>query len=416
MTRAIAIVLAVAHTSALALKDDPDFALVPVGCVFASTDPAASADLFTSVMPGAARVDQNLSAHDACAHVEAVQTPLGLNASAGDVGQTLWFVRSERAPMNASAALSPYTAHAARAFAEQNAGTIVYDGWSDNHDGYYRSDAFDVDAIVARAPLFTYEIEDKPELNYTSWPFAAVNVFVPNTTFNFQLWGDMSGAPGDALAPFVLPEWERCRNESAATKPADGLDTLFWWKATYATNDPAAAAAFVEEAFGAVHVTSPFPETAPGEEADPNCTEARWVLLQPDSSFMLHFVYSREFEAPPLGGLDPELSVANWAADVSATRAALAAAAGDEGVAADGYTLDGWMENRVVFWSDTISRVAARLDARSIPYSRRSFGASSPTVALLIAHNATALAFEVRGDDAELAAAAPLFECLRDEK
>ena len=387
-----------------------DFALSPVGRVFASTDPDASADMFTAVVRGASRVDQNLSRDDACARVVAVRAPLGHNATAGDAGQLLYFVRAERGPLNASASLAPYAAHAARAFAAQNARAIVYDAWSDNHDGYYRTDAFDVDATVSRAPYFSYEIEEHPELNYTSWPYAALNAYVPNTTFNFQLWGDMSGAPGDALAPFVLPEWERCRNESAAAKPSGGLDSLWWWKATGATDDVAAAAAFVEAALGSVHVPGPFPEANP---PPPNCTTARWVLLQPGSSFMLHFVWSGEFAAPPDGGLDPALALPAWSASVRAARASLAAAAGPEGVAADGYELDGWMDNRVVFWADAIGRVAARLDALGVPYSRRAFGAPSTVVALLVADNATALAFEIRGDDAELAAAAPLYECLR---
>ena len=30
-------------------------------------------------------------------------------------------------------------------------------------------------AAVSRAPYFSYEIEEHPKLNYTSWPYAALN-------------------------------------------------------------------------------------------------------------------------------------------------------------------------------------------------------------------------------------------------
>ncbi|KAJ1452383.1 hypothetical protein M885DRAFT_527093 [Pelagophyceae sp. CCMP2097] len=383
-----ALFLAAACASSIApaftVAQPPAFSVVPVGRVFASTDPSASAALFQLAVKGAELVSQNISSDTECAEVVAVKLPKGVNSSANDIGQSLYFVRSKGA-----ADLKPYSDHCASAFLQQNAGEIVYDPWGDNHDGYHSTEAFNIDSIVSqRKGLFTAENETG------SWPLAALNVVVPNTTYNFQLWGHLGDET--SLLPAFLPNWEMCRNESRGFMPPQ--EDLFWWKATYATPDPPAAAAFVEKLFGSQKVPSPFQDDAVPPSA--NCTEARWMLLQPFSNFMLHFVYSRCFSNPP--ALDPLLNLDDWTTNVLQGRLD----APDE--------VDGWMDNRVIFWVDDFTSFLARLDGYKIPYFLRSF-ASGQDISAIVTDPKTALAYEVRGKDATLARQAAPFECLRGD-
>jgi hypothetical protein len=71
-----------------------------------------------------------MSADDACSTVAAVQLPRGVNSTAGDVGQQLFFVRNAAAKRGGPFELQPYADHCAAAFLAQNAGLIVYDAKS----------------------------------------------------------------------------------------------------------------------------------------------------------------------------------------------------------------------------------------------------------------------------------------------
>lgn len=415
--------------------------LTPVGQSYASTDPDASAAFFEAVVRGAVRVAQNLSTRPACAAVAAVRLPLGLNASAGDAGSTLWFVDAKAPPFGGAVSVARVAAAEAAAMAAMNARAAApkYVEWNDNHAGYYRAEAFDVRAIVARAPGFTYEADPAGR---DTWPYEAVDVDVPHTTRNVQLWGDVS-AYAAALAPYALPSdrgvrpalrtrravrldrssggrrfWETCRNESkaAGSKPAHSLRDLFWWKATFASPDPAAALAFVEAAVGAVRVPSPFPE----RDTRGACTEARWALLQAGSAFMLHFVRSAESRRGASRALPPPAKkkekkryesaawpLREWARDVARNRSDLAGAD----------VLDGWASDRTVFWTDDLAGFRARLAALGAGvavHERRSLPDGSGVAALVVTSAAAPeVVLEIRGVDARLAAEAPLFECLR---
>ena len=105
--------------------------LFPVGRSYASTDPAAGARFFQSVVPGTKVVSTNFSGGNPGCDVEisAVQLPQG--AMTGGAGQIVYFVRDGVAS-DCGAPVKPFQELQTTAFVEQNAGKIKYDQWGDN--------------------------------------------------------------------------------------------------------------------------------------------------------------------------------------------------------------------------------------------------------------------------------------------
>ena len=211
---------------------------------------------------------------------------------------------------------------------------------------------------IARRERFTLEKQNSTTL---PWPWAALDVLIPSTVFNFQLWGNFN-ASRSVMEPFARAAWENCRNESDGEMSRKTYG-LFWWKATQATTDVEAAAAFVARYFGATRVASPFSQGA-------DCTEAAWLLFE-DSGFMLHFVNSPEYPSPN----EQTLGLATWETATGETRLRRDLARG---------ALDGWTWNRVIFWVDDIRTIEAKLVADGVAFAKRAFKQNG-LVSLLVA-------------------------------
>lgn len=378
--KAIEVLLGVIHISfwLALLVPGAGASLIPVGRALASIDPSAAADFFVRVLPGSFRVEQNFSSTSPECDVEIAAVRLPYGAQPDGAGQLIYFVRDGVAPWG-DAPLEPYVSQQVADFDAQANGSLVYDRWEDQHDGYHFETYFDVFAI-ARRERFTLEKQNSTTL---PWPWAALDVLIPSTVFNFQLWGNFN-ASRSVMEPFARAAWENCRNESDGEMSRKTYG-LFWWKATQATTDVEAAAAFVARYFGATRVASPFSQGA-------DCTEAAWLLFE-DSGFMLHFVNSPEYPSPN----EQTLGLATWETATGETRLRRDLARG---------ALDGWTWNRVIFWVDDIRTIEAKLVADGVAFAKRAFKQNGLVSLLVASPPQGSIVYELRALDPGAADAA----------
>jgi len=117
---------------------------------------------------------------------------------------------------------------------------------------------------------------------------------------------------------------------------------LFWWKTTFASEDPEAAADFTQHYFMADRWQSEYPDTYH------NCTLSEWMSL-PGSEFQLHFARTQPCEiAPP--------SVADWVKDQEEIRDL------------ENNKFDQHMMNHLVIWTESLDPFVERLIKGKQPF------------------------------------------------
>jgi len=175
-------------------------------------------------------------------------------------------------------------------------GQPLYHPWVDNHDGYHNTGPFNGSVLnVAAAledglPMMVYPEDDGFNPHYI------IRVYVPGT-----LWTIEEGTKATWLSTeqqqqldskYAQADPDLCRVYGPTGLEDQGVEGLpdGWWKATYMSADPLAAAEFAVDILGGVPLISQFPWPP-----SVGCTAAQWVIF-PDFSFHMHFVLNKPYE------------------------------------------------------------------------------------------------------------------------
>jgi len=213
-----------------------------------------------------------------------------------------------------------------------------YSRWLDNHDGFNVVDKtyFNYDAF--RGQDFLIQVADM----YT-------RVQIPETYWNMEFSGEMSVSlsepftiiPNRTVGPALADKV--CRVPlSGRLEDEDPFSDEFWWKSTFASQDPEAAAEFAQEYLMATPTTSEYPNLAG------NCTLSAWMVL-PNSKFQLHFVRTEPCD-------DVEPTVSAWVKQQEKIRDLT------------GGNIDQFMLSSVVFWTPSLDPFVERLKAGKQPF------------------------------------------------
>jgi len=309
----------------------PSLGLHPIGRSYYTTDAEATAVFFTRYF-NATISRQNISTNAACAKVTQVLLGQGVQTF------EFTFVQDMVKPFGT------LTAQSVVATAKEQWNEVVlqhrqaYSPWFDNHDGLSNLFSFDVDRLAEDNVSIQAYHDDN-----VKFPAAIVRLKVPGTAYTIEMAGNFSIGEARKLEKWIVSDPDNCRNNSASSSPPKDV---FWWKATFASADPQAAAEFAVEVLGAYETPAPYPW--PLKPCDKNCTGARWVQFR-NPFFELHFVKSWEY--------DPgNLSIAEWAGRQESLRDL------------EGGVFDQHMYNSLVLWADSLDPFVSRLKERRIAF------------------------------------------------
>lgn len=248
--------------------------IMPIGRSFLSTDPAASAAFFLKYFK-ATKVEVP-SCEAAEKTVVQVETGPGAKAIFG-------FVKADVLPamkgdMNPQSLVPLMSEAVSDVFSGKDEGKYI--SWIDSHDGFNNT-YFD----------FTQALADGVDVGIFDWtatpPILGITrVLVPHTLFTFEII-----VHKELLEPYNLPyyEAEDCRDDLSMPSNKDIFNgNQPWFKTTFMSADPEAAANWSIAVLGAEAFSAPYP-WPPVE----GCTAAKWVLF-PEQQYMMHFVLSSE--------------------------------------------------------------------------------------------------------------------------
>lgn len=295
------------HTQLVQIRDESAPTLIPVGRTFLTTDAQLASSFFQDFF-GAKEITQNVTFTEGCAQSRSVEWAAGIV-----------FTFSEYADSHAAL----YIDAVQQQWDAVYRGDMSYSRWIDNHDGFNIRDEhfFNRDAFLGAE-------------FYVQMSSAYARVQVPQTMWAIELSGNNSALASPFIDPFRMirpaPSDLLCRVSLSGGNVMDEspFSTQFWWKSTFATEDPNAAADFVKQYLLGTETTSEYPDTYG------NCTLSKWIVL-PNSVFQVHFAHTA-----PADEIEP--SVTEWAQHVEDIRKL------DEG------KFDQHMMNNLVLWTESL--------------------------------------------------------------
>ena len=303
--------------------------------------------------------DPDAAAHFAIAYLGAREpTPVpGRNASCAKIRQVDFAAPPGGRPFELSfvdsfdkrgGSFTPanWTAYASRLYG--NLSTSSYTAWADNHAGIY------VPSIVPYLDAF-----DKGGVEFFTRRQTATDqgcdvVLLPGCGQLFELRAD------DCPASTPVHDWNLCEPTNVSTSLSRSRNAwVVPWKMTFASSDPAAAAAFVVRALGGTVI-------APSADLNQSCGTVRWLALPKGGSganddtdgFQLHFVYNPRKRTGPL-------TVERFEKYLSQLHGNLSAINGSAAL------YDQWLDSHVALLVDDVTVYTSRFDALGVPYFTR---------------------------------------------
>lgn len=248
-------------------------------------------------------------------------------------------------------------------------GEYDYTRWIDNHDGFNcvpeainETFLFESEFAVQKGGMFSRLLIPK-----TCWAIELSGMAA--TEYVKQLEASRTFKTANADFTCRVPLGERTDEAPFSSR--------FWWKSTFASADPEAAASFAETYLFGTWITSEYPLGG-------NCTLSAWVLL-PHTTYQLHFAHTNPCETP-----SPNID--EWVTHQEAIRSL------------ESGKFDQHMSNNLVFWANTLDPIVTRLLAGNIPFLILELGPGIHGLYVSIPHNAITL--QIRSN--YLTAAQPL--------
>lgn len=215
-------------------------------------------------------------------------------------------------------------------------GQYDYTRWMDNHDG------FQLEPEIINVDYFMEN----------DFPVQKGGVFsrvlIPRTSWAMELSGDVIIAASQQIAENDPGRTFKVANADFVCRVplGDKVDDTqfsprFWWKSTFASADPEAAASFAETYLFGTWITSEYP-------LGDNCTLSTWVVL-PQNTYQLHFAHTAPCETP-----SPNID--EWVQHQESIRSL------------ETGKFDQHMSNTVVYWTNSLDPFVQKLKMDNVPF------------------------------------------------